>query len=95
MLDTKDKTHAEEQLNLFMKLKRDLEKSLPRKILFHMANSAGLMEMPESHFDIVRPGIILYGLYPSDEVDKSKIDLKPVMSFKSKIIHLKVSADLK
>lgn len=94
--DTKDKTHAEEQLNLFLNLKRDIENTLPQKILFHMANSAGLMEIPESHFDIVRPGIILYGLYPSDEVDKSKIDLKPVMSFKSKIIHLKkVSAGFK
>lgn len=87
--DTKDKTHANQQLELFLKLKRELEEMLPQKILFHMANSAGIMEIPESHFDIVRPGIILYGLYPSNEVDKSRIELKPVMSFKSKIIHLK------
>jgi len=87
--DTKDKTHAEEQLKLFIKLRLELEKILPQKPLFHMANSAGLMEIPGSHLDMVRPGIIMYGLYPSDEVDKSKIDLKPVMSLKSKIIHIK------
>lgn len=87
--DTKDKTHAEGQLNLFMKLKNELENIIPVKPLFHMANSAGIMEIPESHFDLVRPGIILYGYYPSDEVDKSKINLKPVLSFKSKIIRLK------
>lgn len=87
--DTEDKTHAHGQLKLFKKLKSDLEKILPFKPLYHMANSAGIMEMPESHFDLVRPGIIMYGYYPSDEVDKSKIDLKPVMSFKSKIIRIK------
>ena len=87
--DTKDKTHANEQLNLFLKLKKELENILPQKVLFHMANSAGIMEVPGSHFDIVRPGIILYGLYPSDEVDRTIMDLKPVMSLKSKIIHIK------
>jgi len=87
--DTKDKTHANHQLDLFLKLKSELENILPQKILFHMANSAAIMEIPESHFDMVRPGIIMYGLYPSGEVDKSRIDLKPVMSLKSKIIHIK------
>ncbi len=87
--DTKDKTHARGQLQLFIKLKNELEKILPVKPLFHMANSAGIMELPESHFDLVRPGIIMYGYYPSDDVDKSKIELKPVMSLKSKIIHIK------
>lgn len=94
--DTKDKTHADKQLKLFLKLKSDLQGIVPAKILYHMANSAGIMEMPESHMDIVRPGIIMYGLYPSDEVDKSTIDLKPVMSFKTRIIHLKkVGPDFK
>ncbi|PKL16801.1 MAG: alanine racemase [Spirochaetae bacterium HGW-Spirochaetae-5] len=90
--DVKDKTHAREQLIFFLKLKNDLDNLLTEKPLYHMANSAGIMEIPESHFDLVRPGIIMYGQYPSDEVDKSKIDLKPVMSFKSKIIHVKTVA---
>ena len=54
-----------------------------------MANSGAIMEIPDSHFDMVRAGIIMYGLYPSGEVDRSIIDLKPVMSLKSRIVHLK------
>ena len=87
--DTRDKTHAREQLALFKKLSVELESVLDKKPLFHMANSAAIMEIPESHFDIARPGIILYGLYPSDEVDRGIIDLRPVMSLKSKVVHLK------
>ena len=55
----------------------------------HAANSGALIDMPNSHLDMVRPGIATYGLNPSDEVDKHIVDLKPVMSLKSKIIHLK------
>lgn len=87
--DTRDKTHAERQLDIFLKLKKELEKTVPGKIIFHMANSAGIMELPDSHLDMVRPGIILYGMYPSNEVDRGKINLRPVMSLKSKIIHIK------
>lgn len=54
-----------------------------------LANSAAVMEVPTAHYDAVRPGIILYGLYPSDEVDRKELDLKPVMSVKATIIHLK------
>lgn len=57
--------------------------------LRHIANSAAIIDMPESHFEAVRPGIILYGYYPSDEVFKNKIDLKPVMSLKTNIVHIK------
>lgn len=54
-----------------------------------LANSAAIMEVPTAHYDAVRPGIILYGLYPSDEVDRSGLSIKPVMSVKANIIHLK------
>lgn len=54
-----------------------------------LANSASIMEIPSIHYDAVRPGIILYGCYPSGEVDKSELELKPVMSVKANIIHLK------
>ncbi|MCL2155928.1 MAG: alanine racemase [Leptospirales bacterium] len=87
--DAKDKSHATEQLNLFLKLKYEVQSVLSYKVLFHMANSAGIIDIPDSHLDIVRPGIIMYGYYPSDYVEKSKIDLKPVLSLKTKIIHLK------
>lgn len=54
-----------------------------------LANSASIMEIPSVHYDAVRPGIILYGCYPSDEVDKKQLDIKPVMSVKANIVHLK------
>lgn len=53
------------------------------------ANSASIMEIPSVHYDAVRPGIILYGCYPSDEVDKNQLSIKPVMSVKANIVHLK------
>jgi len=87
--DTKDKTHAKQQLTMFKKLTDELNTLPGRRPILHMANSAAIMEIPDSHFDMVRPGIILYGLYPSDEVNRSIIDLKPVMSLKSHIVHLK------
>lgn len=55
----------------------------------HIANSAAIIDLPETHYEAVRPGIILYGYYPSNEVYKEKIDLKPVMSLKTNIVHIK------
>lgn len=55
----------------------------------HVSNSAAIMDLPEMNLDMVRPGIILYGLYPSDDVDKSRIELKQVMELKAKISHVK------
>jgi alanine racemase len=57
--------------------------------LRHAANSAAIMELPETHLDLVRAGIIVYGLYPSDEVDHSRIALSPVMSLKSRVAYVK------
>lgn len=54
-----------------------------------LANSASITELPAIRFDAVRPGIIMYGCYPSHEVDRSLIDLKQVMSVKAAIVHLK------
>ncbi len=54
-----------------------------------LSNSAAIMEVPTAYYDAVRPGIILYGLYPSDEVDRKELDIKPVMSVKAAIVHLK------
>lgn len=53
------------------------------------ANSASIMEIPSIRFDAVRPGVILYGCYPSDEVDPAELDIRPVMSVKASIVHLK------
>ncbi len=53
------------------------------------ANSASIMEIPDVYYDAVRPGIILYGCYPSDEMRREELDIKPVMSVKAAIVHLK------
>jgi alanine racemase len=55
----------------------------------HAANSAALIALPRSHLDLVRPGIALYGLAPSEEMDLSAIRLRPAMALKTRIIHLK------
>ncbi len=57
--------------------------------LKHCANSASIMELPYTHMDLVRSGIITYGLLPSDEVDAGRISLKPAMEIKASVIHVK------
>ena len=92
--DALDKTHARGQFALFARLLNALEKEGCRPRFRHAANSAATIELPETHLDLVRPGVSQYGLWPSDEVDKSLIDLKPVMTLKSTVIHVKsVGAD--
>ncbi|AXA35470.1 MAG: alanine racemase [Candidatus Hydrogenedentota bacterium] len=56
--------------------------------MFHLANSAATMDFPEAHFDAVRPGIILYGQYPSADVQR-RLPLRPAMTLKSRIVYLK------
>jgi alanine racemase len=54
-----------------------------------MDNSAAIMDLPDTNLDGVRPGIIQYGYYPSDEVDKDVLDIKPAMTLKACILHIK------
>lgn len=55
----------------------------------HVSNSAAIIDLPEMNYNMVRAGIMLYGLYPSNQVDKNKVKLKEVMSLKVKISHVK------
>jgi alanine racemase len=87
--DSANKAYAEDQLDLFMDFLNRLRKAGLEPPVRHAANSAALIDMPRSHLDMVRPGIASYGLYPSDEVNKKHIHLKPAMSLKACIIHLK------
>ena len=87
--DSADKSYANIQLNRFKELLNHLQKEGLEPPLRHAANSAALIDMPQSHLDMVRPGIATYGLHPSDEVNQSIIDLKPVMTLKSRVIHIK------
>jgi alanine racemase len=87
--DLADKAYTKEQLAKFTMLIEELRRNGLEIPIKHAANSAALMEMPETHLDLVRAGIILYGLYPSDEVDHSRIKLLPVMSLKAKVAYVK------
>lgn len=87
--DSADKTYASEQEKRYNDFYKKLESSGINAPMKTFANSAAIMEIPSVHFDAVRPGIILYGCYPSAEVDKNRLSLKPVMSVKANIVHLK------
>lgn len=87
--DAEDKTYAavqEQRFMVFYKKLLDADVEIPVRTF---ANSAAVMEIASAHYEMVRPGIILYGCYPSDEVDRNQLELKPVMSVKSNITHLK------
>ena len=87
--DSSDKSYAKIQMEVFTDFLDRLDRQGLLPPIKHAANSGALIDLPESHLDMVRPGIATYGLYPSEEVDKNKADLKPVMTLKSKIIQLK------
>lgn len=87
--DAADLSHARLQLERFLEVLSFYEKhSLPVPMR-HMANSAGILQLPESHLDMVRPGIMLYGVYPSTECMRS-LTLRPALSWKSRVAYFKV-----
>lgn len=88
--DEIDKQYVMKQLQIYKdfleKLKLTTGYTFP---IYHCSNSAGIVEIKEANMDMVRAGITLYGLWPSDEVSKDIISLKPVLSLKSKIVYVK------
>jgi len=89
MADSSDKLYSYRQFEIFMNFIGDLKKRGIEFSVKHAANSAGIIDMPETHLDMVRAGIAIYGLYPSEEVKKEKIKLNPSMTLKSMVVHLK------
>ncbi|MEY8390043.1 alanine racemase [Lachnospiraceae bacterium 45-W7] len=87
--DARDKTMARRQLEKFREMREMLSERKVNIPLLHSSNSAAIIDMPEANMSIVRAGISLYGLWPSDEVQKENLDLKPVLSLKSRIVFLK------
>ena len=88
--DETDKQYAEKQYDLFSAFTDQIEQETGVKIpLIHCSNSAGIVEMPYANRDLVRAGIILYGLWPSDQVAKDIVDLKPLLSIKSHVVFVK------
>jgi alanine racemase len=86
--ESADKSFAKYQLNKFYDLLEMLRKAGMKIPIVHSANSGAIINLKDSYFDMVRPGLLLYGYYPSDEL-KHKIDLKPIMNLKSKVTFIK------
>jgi alanine racemase len=87
--DEKDKTYTYMQFEQFMSICSELSRIGVHIPIKHVCNSAAIIEFPEMHLDMIRPGIILYGLYPSNDVNKEEISLKPAMMLKADIILVK------
>ncbi|MBI5027099.1 MAG: alanine racemase [Nitrospirae bacterium] len=86
-----DKIYAEKQLGIFKKIVRELKKIGIKFKFTHIANSAAILSFPESHLNMVRPGLMLYGYSPFDNnvEDSHRERLMPALSLKSKILFLK------
>ena len=87
--DSTDKSYARQQMDAFERYTDRLKKAGVFIPIRHLANSAAIMDLPEAQFDMVRSGIITYGLYPSDEVHKERLSLVPAMRLISRISFLK------
>lgn len=88
--DEKDKSFTEKQVLKFNAVCKALEDKgivIPIK---HVSNSAAIIDLPDVNYDMVRAGIMLYGLYPSKMVNHDRIKLREVMSLKAKLSHVKI-----
>ncbi|MGM9525680.1 MAG: alanine racemase [Peptococcaceae bacterium] len=83
--DEADKTFARQQLATFKQFNERLQQRTGVRIpIQHMAASAGIIDLPEGHLDMVRPGIMLYGFQPSDEMQHIA-DVKPALCWKARV----------
>ncbi len=88
--DEADKTSAEKQIALYSSFVSDVEDKFGYKIpLHHCSNSAGIIDLPQANMDLVRAGITLYGLLPSNEVNETGVALMPALSLHSHIVYVK------
>lgn len=87
--DEKDKTFTEMQLERFEWMTRKLKEQGITFPYIHASNSAGIIDIRKADYNLVRAGIAIYGLYPSEEVDKQTVQLKPALSLKSHIAFVK------
>ena len=89
---TSDEENKEYTYEQFSKIQRFSDKLSEKGIkvpLKHASNSGAIIDLPETYLDAVRAGIILYGYYPSDEVKKERLDIKPALTLKTKVCHVK------
>lgn len=86
--DSHDKSYANQQIQQFKSIIQQLTNYDLRFKYLHAANSGAVLDLPQSYFNLVRPGVMLYGYYPSAETSES-IPLEPAMSLKTQILHVK------
>ncbi len=88
--DERDKSDAERQLELFRRFVPVAEERLGQRIpIRHCSNSAGILELREADMNLVRAGIILYGLWPSEEIRREQTPLSPALALYSHIVLVK------
>lgn len=87
--DEVDKKAANLQLDLYKNFVEKIEEMGVEIPIKHCSNSAGIIDMKDANMDVVRAGIIIYGLYPSKEVLMNQVKLKPVLEMKSHVVHVK------
>lgn len=87
--DEEDKSYTKSQCSIFDGFLKELSDVGIVFPIVHAANSAGVMAHGYSHFNVVRPGIILYGYYPSDYLEGKRLKLMPAMTLKTQVVHIK------
>ena len=87
--DEGDKTYAKEQIRRFESFCDRIREQGIQIPIQHAANSAAIIDLPQAAYDMVRCGIATYGMYPSEDVNKRALALKPALSLKSHVIYVK------
>lgn len=87
--DETDKTFTNKQYEGYLWMKKQLEENGVTFQYYHCCNSAGIIDVKEANLDLVRAGISTYGLYPSEEVEKENVPLKPALELVSHVAHVK------
>ena len=84
-----DRTYSSLQLERFQTALHVYEKhGLPVPSLRHVCNSGGILNLPEAYFEMVRPGVLFYGVYPGDEVDRA-VEVRPALTWRSHVVYSK------
>jgi alanine racemase len=87
--DEEDKSFTHEQSEQFSKALNMLYNIGIQFDCIHAANSAAIIDYPDTHFNLVRGGIAMYGYYPSREVKQSMVQLEPILRLETKVVHVK------
>jgi alanine racemase len=84
-----DRSYSLMQLERFQQVLDIYDRfSAPMPSMRHVCNSGGILNLPEAHFDMVRPGVLFYGVYPGGEVDR-EVEVKPALTWRSRVAYSK------